>query len=287
MEISLPSDLLGGHAAHAAHHGDGSPGPDPRPADGAGAARSARLSSAWPGIVAAGRVAPAPVGPARGRLRRDAGGRRLRRSSAICCSSWWRASRSSSPSPYIRQTGHGARRVLRALLLFSTLGMMIMAGSLDLMTIFLGLETLSISLYILAGFLREQLKSNESALKYLLLGAFASGFLLYGIALVYGATGSINLRQVAQALAGGQAEQPDAPHDRDGSPDRRVRLQGGRGAVPHVDPGRVRGGAHLGDGLHDRRDQGSSLRRLPADPDDGAAGACSPTGAGCSGSWRC
>jgi NADH-quinone oxidoreductase subunit N len=101
---------------------------------------------------------------------------------------------------YIRNTGleHGE---YSALLLFSTLGMMIMASSLDLMTIFLGLETLSISLYVLAGFLREQLKSNESALKYLLLGGFASGFLLYGIALVYGATGSINLRQVAQALA--------------------------------------------------------------------------------------
>jgi NADH-quinone oxidoreductase subunit N len=108
---------------------------------------------------------------------------------------------------YIRDTGleHGE---YSALLLFGTLGMMIMASSLDLMTIFLGLETLSISLYILAGFLREQLKSNESALKYLLLGAFASGFVLYGIALVYGATGSINLRQVAQAQALGQVNHP-------------------------------------------------------------------------------
>jgi NADH-quinone oxidoreductase subunit N len=108
---------------------------------------------------------------------------------------------------YIRNTGleHGE---YSALLVFSTLGMMIMASSLDLMTIFLGLETLSISLYILAGFLREQLKSNESALKYLLLGAFASGFVLYGIALVYGATGTINLRQVAQVVAHGQANSP-------------------------------------------------------------------------------
>jgi NADH-quinone oxidoreductase subunit N len=108
---------------------------------------------------------------------------------------------------YIRNTGleHGE---YSALLVFGTLGMMIMASSLDLMTIFLGLETLSISLYILAGFLREQLKSNESALKYLLLGAFASGFVLYGIALVYGATGTINLRQVAQVLAHGQVNSP-------------------------------------------------------------------------------
>jgi NADH-quinone oxidoreductase subunit N len=108
---------------------------------------------------------------------------------------------------YIRHTGleHGE---YSALLLFSTLGMMIMASSLDLMTIFLGLETLSISLYVLAGFLREQRKSNESALKYLLLGAFASGFVLYGIALVYGATGSINLKQVAQAIALGRVDTP-------------------------------------------------------------------------------
>jgi NADH-quinone oxidoreductase subunit N len=108
---------------------------------------------------------------------------------------------------YLRQTGMDAGEY-SALILFSTLGMMIMAGSLDLMTIFLGLETLSISLYILAGFLRAQLRSNEAALKYLLLGAFASGFVLYGIALVYGATGSTNLRRVAEVLAGGQAHSP-------------------------------------------------------------------------------
>jgi len=109
--------------------------------------------------------------------------------------------------PYVRRAGmeHGE---YYALLLFSTLGMMIMASSLDLMTIFLGLETLSISLYILAGFLRDQLKSNESALKYLLLGAFASGFVLYGIAMVYGATGSINLKRVAEVLASGKVANP-------------------------------------------------------------------------------
>jgi NADH-quinone oxidoreductase subunit N len=95
-----------------------------------------------------------------------------------------------------------------ALLLFGTLGMMVMAGSLDLMTIFLGLETLSIALYILAGFLRDQLKSNESALKYLLLGAFASGFVLYGIALVYGAAGSTNLTRVGAAIAQGKVQSP-------------------------------------------------------------------------------
>jgi len=109
--------------------------------------------------------------------------------------------------PYVRRTGmdHGE---YYALLLFSVLGMMLMAGSLNLVTIFLGLETLSIALYILAGFLRGQLKSNESALKYLLLGAFASGFLLYGIALVYGATGSTDLRMIAKVVASGKLASP-------------------------------------------------------------------------------
>jgi NADH-quinone oxidoreductase subunit N len=109
--------------------------------------------------------------------------------------------------PYVRQAGMDGGEYY-ALLLFSVLGMMIMAASLDLVTIFLGLETLSIALYILAGFLREQLKSNEAALKYLLLGAFASGFLLYGIALVYGATGSTNLRQIAAVVATGTLINP-------------------------------------------------------------------------------
>lgn len=83
------------------------------------------------------------------------------------------------------------------LLLFSTLGMMIMVSGRDLVVIFLGLETMSIAIYILAGFRRENVKSNESALKYLLLGAFSSAFLLYGIALIYGAAGTTNLQGIA------------------------------------------------------------------------------------------
>ncbi|MBI2369870.1 MAG: NADH-quinone oxidoreductase subunit N [Deltaproteobacteria bacterium] len=86
------------------------------------------------------------------------------------------------------------------LLLFCTLGMMLMAKGLDLIVIFLGLEILSISNYVLAGFLRTRLQSNESALKYFLLGSFSSAFFLYGIALIYGTTGSTNLGRIAQAL---------------------------------------------------------------------------------------
>jgi NADH-quinone oxidoreductase subunit N len=89
-----------------------------------------------------------------------------------------------------------------ALLLAATLGMILMAASNDLITIFLGLELMSLSLYVLVGFRRSLLESNEAALKYFLLGAFASGFLLYGIALLYGATGTTNLAKMAEFLAG-------------------------------------------------------------------------------------
>jgi NADH-quinone oxidoreductase subunit N len=87
------------------------------------------------------------------------------------------------------------------LVLWSTVGGMIMATTSDLMIMFLGLEVLSISLYVLAGLSSKEKRSQESALKYFLLGAFASGFLLYGIALVYGATGSTNALHVTDFLA--------------------------------------------------------------------------------------
>ena len=88
-----------------------------------------------------------------------------------------------------------------ALILFATLGMMLMAAGTHLITIFLGLETMSISIYILAGMMRDNRRSAEAALKYFLLGAFATGFLLYGIALLYGATGSLYLKDVASYIA--------------------------------------------------------------------------------------
>ncbi len=75
-----------------------------------------------------------------------------------------------------------------SLLLFATVGMMLMASGGDLVIIFLGLEILSIATYVLAGFRRSDIRSNESSLKYFILGSFSSAFLLYGIALIYGAT---------------------------------------------------------------------------------------------------
>jgi NADH-quinone oxidoreductase subunit N len=79
-----------------------------------------------------------------------------------------------------------------SLLLFATTGMMLMASGGDLVIIFLGLEILSIATYVMAGFRRTDLRSNESSLKYFILGSFSSAFLLYGIALIYGATATTN-----------------------------------------------------------------------------------------------
>ena len=93
-----------------------------------------------------------------------------------------------------------------SLLLFSTLGMMLMATAGDLIVIFLGLETMSIAVYVLAGIMRRDTRSNEAAIKYFLLGAFSTGFLLYGIALIYGATGSIKLGPIHDALASGSMD---------------------------------------------------------------------------------
>jgi NADH-quinone oxidoreductase subunit N len=89
-----------------------------------------------------------------------------------------------------------------ALLLAAMAGMMTMAASNDLVVFFLGLETMSIPFYVLAGFTRGVPESNEASLKYFLFGAFATGFLLYGIALVYGTTGSTGLPALRASLAG-------------------------------------------------------------------------------------
>jgi NADH-quinone oxidoreductase subunit N len=86
-----------------------------------------------------------------------------------------------------------------ALVFFATAGMGILASAQELLTAFIGLELSSISSYVLAGYRRDSLKSSESSLKYFLLGSFATAFFLYGIALVYGATGSTNLSQMAAA----------------------------------------------------------------------------------------
>jgi NADH-quinone oxidoreductase subunit N len=95
-----------------------------------------------------------------------------------------------------------------ALLLFATVGMMFMAGGGDLITIYLGLELMSLSTYVLAGFIRRDTTSTEAAIKYFLMGAFTSGILLYGLALFYGLTGSTNLEAVAQSLTAVSLKNP-------------------------------------------------------------------------------
>lgn len=88
-----------------------------------------------------------------------------------------------------------------AFLLFSTLGMMIMASAHDLILVYLGLELMALSTYILTAFLRHDTRSNEASLKYFLLGVFSSAFLLYGISMSYGLTGTTELKAIATYIA--------------------------------------------------------------------------------------
>src|SRR6266436_2513691 len=88
-----------------------------------------------------------------------------------------------------------------ALLLFACVGMMLMASGIDLIVMFLGLETMALSFYVLTGFLRRDKRSNEAALKYVLLGAFSSGILAYGFSILYGLSGATNIGAITGALA--------------------------------------------------------------------------------------
>ena len=104
---------------------------------------------------------------------------------------------------YLEKKGNETRGEYPALILFAVIGMMLMTQANDLVMVFLGLELLSLSLYVLVGFLRHDIYSNESGLKYLLLGAFATGFFLFGAALTYGATGTTNFDGIASAIDSG------------------------------------------------------------------------------------
>jgi len=108
---------------------------------------------------------------------------------------------------YIRREGQEAGEFY-ILVLLSALGMMLMASAGDLIIVFLGLETMSIALYVLTGFFRHRLEAGEASMKYFLMGAFASAFFLYGIALIFGATGSTNLDRIANAVAAGAGRDP-------------------------------------------------------------------------------
>ena len=122
------------------------------------------------------------------------------------------------------------------LILFGTVGMMLMSSAVELVLIFIALEISSISTYILAGMRRRVAESAESSLKYFLLGSFATAFFLYGVAMIYGATGTTNVYSIAHAL---QTQQLHAGLSRRGADVRRPGLQGRRRALPCLDARRL------------------------------------------------
>ena len=156
-----------------------------------------------------------------------------------------------------------------ALLATAAAGMMFLIQANSLLTLFLGLEWFSISLYILCAIDYGRERSLEAGLKYLIVGGFGSAVLLFGSALVYGATGKLTFDGIASCGHGRGTPARRDPAHRTGDDHRRARVQGVRGAVPPVDARRLRGLADVGDGVHGGRDQG----RCTA-PD--AAGSSSP-----------
>jgi len=104
---------------------------------------------------------------------------------------------------YLHRRGVGSGEYY-ALVLFATAGMILLASAGDLLVVFLSLELMSLSLYVLAGLFKKERASAEASMKYFLLGAFASSFMLYGVALVYGATGSTSLAGIAAAAGQGR-----------------------------------------------------------------------------------
>src|SRR5690606_29375136 len=96
------------------------------------------------------------------------------------------------------------------LVIFATLGMMLMASSVNLLTIYLGLEILSLAAYALTGMLRNDDRSSEAAVKYVLIGGITSAIIVFGMSIVYGVTGTLHLGDVAAVLASGDSMAPAA-----------------------------------------------------------------------------
>ena len=146
-----------------------------------------------------------------------------------------------------------------ALILFSIVGQCVMVTANELVMIFIGLEISSIASYILAGYLRDDARNNESALKYFLLGSFATAFLLYGVAWMYGATGSTNLTEIREVADLGRRAAGSADRRGRRADFRRTGLQDFGRSVPGLGPGRLSGRARAGLGVSDR---GTESRRL-------------------------
>ena len=150
------------------------------------------------------------------------------------------------------------------MLLSSILGMVMMSSARDLISVFIALEFLSIPAYMMAAWRKRDRKSNEAGVKYFLLGVFASAVMLYGMSLLYGATGSTKLTAIG---AGGHRQGQARRHRGDGRRvrHRRLRVQGQRRAVPHLGARHLRRRAHPGHGVPQRRVQGCRFRRAGAD----------------------
>ena len=165
-----------------------------------------------------------------------------------------------------REAAHGE---YFALMLTSAAGMWVLVAAQNLVTLFLGLELLSIPLYVLCATEMRRATSLEAGLKYLIIGSVGSATLLYGLAFIYGATGSTDFSGIARA-AGDVVDRSAAAH-RHRPEHGRPRLQGLGGALPPVDARRLRGRPDAGHRLHGRGHQGGGLRRLPAPLRRGAA----------------
>ena len=162
--------------------------------------------------------------------------------------------------PAAEEAGSGE---YHALLLGSVLGMVLLAQAQNLVTFFVAIETLSIPLYILCATNLRREGSLESGLKYLIVGSLGSATLLYGMAFLYGGTGSTDFAGIADGIAqSGAARRPAGPdRDRDGRG--RARLQDLDRPLPPVDARRLPGRADPDHQLHGGGDQGRRLRRLP------------------------
>ena len=165
-----------------------------------------------------------------------------------------------------------------SLILVSTTGMMLVAAAGDLISIFLGIEILSVALYVLCALEVWRERSLESGLKYLIIGAVGASILLYGL------DAAVRRHRVDQPQrdrrgAGRRVvRRRAAGGGRDGADRRRPGLQGVGGPVPHVDARRLRGRAHDRDRLHGDGHQGGGLRGVPADLRRARCPTCSPTG---------
>ena len=160
-----------------------------------------------------------------------------------------------------REAAHGE---FHALLLSSLAGMLMLVAAQNTVALFTGLELLSIPLYVLCAVEMRREHSLESGLKYLIVGSVGSATLLYGLAMIYGATGATDYTAIAAKLGDRRALDGRADADRDRAVRRRARVQVLDRALPPVDSRRLRGRADAGDRVHGGDDEGRGDRRLPA-----------------------